>query len=613
MSFESTVIDENHLLEEEENVEQQELEEDEPMSFMEALQRTPVVKQEPPISPTVTTTTTTTTTVTHNNNLSRLSIAIPLQQLFGRQRSGASIHSPRLSVSQNNTMNQTNVEVNEQVVVEENIVQPILSEEEASEILVNSLTNYLMQKRLKQYCKSSEFAKQRTRMELIRELLTTERTYVRLLKAFIDVYVTAVEENAKAFAPVSILKRTNPAKYKQLLFNNVEQILQINQTLLKALEKDSTEKISISKPFIIIAPFMKHYVEYINAYDVAHKTYKNLIRDSDKFENLMNTCVADPRVERNKFGSLLILPVQRIPRYRMLLQQILENTETDHIEYDDLKKALDKIIEVAGHINEQKRESSHLGATAKVGRIVQHVLEIDAFISPTRRLIGNPSSVSITDPSNTYQAFLFNDCLVLVESDYFSHFDKDPGIGSAKTDRVHLFYYGFCRLFTYTGESFILDALVHGKHCQLLFVTDAKGNEPNDIYLQLDSLITTKELIEKAEERCIRREHMQNMIDENDNLENAKDSTLGQLSTISTQLLEKQELIRKLQGEVDDLLSLKQALTEFVHHIELKQQEVDNRVIETASQVKQYDGMFINSLKDVSAFKYVLNDTPEFK
>jgi hypothetical protein len=44
--------------------------------------------------------------------------------------------------------------------------------------------------------------------------------------------------------------------------------------------------------------------------------------------------------------------VQRLPRYQLLLDQLLKSTYEDHPDFENVKTALEKIIEVNSFINE---------------------------------------------------------------------------------------------------------------------------------------------------------------------------------------------------------------------------------------------------------------------
>jgi hypothetical protein len=62
----------------------------------------------------------------------------------------------------------------------------------------------------------------------------------------------------------------------------------------------------------------------------------------------------------NILTSLLIQPVQRIPRYEMLLKDLLKYTWLSHPDYENLEIAVDKIVEAAAFNNEQKRKAECL-------------------------------------------------------------------------------------------------------------------------------------------------------------------------------------------------------------------------------------------------------------
>lgn len=51
----------------------------------------------------------------------------------------------------------------------------------------------------------------------------------------------------------------------------------------------------------------------------------------------------------------MVMPVQRIARYPLLLQNVLKNTEPSHPSYQRLQEAATATVELNVHINEYKR------------------------------------------------------------------------------------------------------------------------------------------------------------------------------------------------------------------------------------------------------------------
>jgi hypothetical protein len=56
---------------------------------------------------------------------------------------------------------------------------------------------------------------------------------------------------------------------------------------------------------------------------------------------------------------LVITPVQRIPRYNLLLKDLLSKTSQNHRDYPDLVEGLKEIQKVAVYVNEKMREYEH--------------------------------------------------------------------------------------------------------------------------------------------------------------------------------------------------------------------------------------------------------------
>lgn len=86
-------------------------------------------------------------------------------------------------------------------------------------------------------------------------------------------------------------------------------------------------------------------------------------------------------------NSFLILPVQRLPRYEMLLRDILRNTWKSHPDYASLTAALRAVTEVTTFLNESKRSVENANRMAQLqnklsGQSVEEV-QIISLMSPS--------------------------------------------------------------------------------------------------------------------------------------------------------------------------------------------------------------------------------------
>lgn len=115
------------------------------------------------------------------------------------------------------------------------------------------------------------------------------------------------------------------------------------------------------------------YEPFVNNYDNSLVHVKNIRTKIPYFDEL---CTKNQHLTNNlTLQSLLIQPVQRLPRYKMLLEQLLKNTDRDHIDYSALEKALNKIGETVMIINEKKREHEN----NKVDKEVKSLMGTKAF------------------------------------------------------------------------------------------------------------------------------------------------------------------------------------------------------------------------------------------
>jgi len=295
-----------------------------------------------------------------------------------------------------------------------------LSESSAKSLLAKQLKVYTIKLKLRNYCKSTDFKQRRTRNELIRETVETERTYVKHLSNFVNLVYLPIK---KAQKPV--IKEENIKS----LFSNVEQILSINNMLLNDLEKAMTmwPESRIGLAFKNIAPFLKTYTTYVNNYDTAFEQYELLLKKKPKFKDFLNDQVySNAATERYKFDSYLILPVQRIPRYRMLIADILKNTPSEHVEFKDLTDSLNIITEVASFVNEGKRQNENSTVIMDLSKQVKD--RYKTLVQPNRKYVRDGVfNVRCPEKSmygDAYKVYMFSDVIVMIENRADSLFNR---------------------------------------------------------------------------------------------------------------------------------------------------------------------------------------------
>ena len=194
---------------------------------------------------------------------------------------------------------------------------------------------------------------EKTLKNVVNEIVQTEKRYLDRLNAVIDVYIKPFREN-KIISEEAI----------RLQFSTWENIAMVHDVMYNNMvDDDARGELNIGKTFIHHTKYLKVYTEYLVNYDRAQKERSALMTKCKKFAEFLENAKNDVRGCGFEIEHLLIEPVQRIPRYRLLLQQVLKYTDGEkHPEqYSNVEIALKLISELAQISNEAiKRSESRL-------------------------------------------------------------------------------------------------------------------------------------------------------------------------------------------------------------------------------------------------------------
>ncbi|CAI2357010.1 unnamed protein product [Caenorhabditis sp. 36 PRJEB53466] len=159
-------------------------------------------------------------------------------------------------------------------------------------------------------------------VNILQEIYDTERAYVKSLTVIDEVFVhqlsLACPKSTKVFRSV---------------FGEISAICKTHQILLESLRSKP-----ISEVFTKFIPFLKLYTGYASHYPNALKTFAKLMGRTD-FRKALTRIELDPRCEMKNLQAYLIMPIQRIPRYIMLIDNLMSYS-TNQQDITNLFKAL---------------------------------------------------------------------------------------------------------------------------------------------------------------------------------------------------------------------------------------------------------------------------------
>uniref|UniRef100_A0A672HFJ8 FYVE, RhoGEF and PH domain-containing protein 4-like n=1 Tax=Salarias fasciatus TaxID=181472 RepID=A0A672HFJ8_SALFA len=240
------------------------------------------------------------------------------------------------------------------------------------------------------------------------ELLNTEKAYVTRLKLLDqEFYAKLMEEANKGTFPVDVVKN---------IFSNISSITTFHRDfLLPDLEKRMGEWASTPRIGDILqklTPFLKMYAEYVKNFDKAMELLKHWTDRSPQFKAIIQDIQSQEACGSLTLQHHMLEPVQRVPRYEMLLKDYLKKLPQDDPDRRDAEKSLEIIATAATHSNSAIRKSENL---KKLMEIYEMLGEEEDIVHASNEFIkeGNLLKLAARNASAMERhLFLFNNMLL---------------------------------------------------------------------------------------------------------------------------------------------------------------------------------------------------------
>uniref|UniRef100_A0A3B3UDM2 FYVE, RhoGEF and PH domain containing 1 n=1 Tax=Poecilia latipinna TaxID=48699 RepID=A0A3B3UDM2_9TELE len=241
------------------------------------------------------------------------------------------------------------------------------------------------------------------------ELLLTETAYVSKLHLLDQVFCAHLLEEARC-------RSSFPCDVVQGIFSNICSIYCFHQQfLLPALQKRMEEWDSnprIGDILQKLAPFLKMYGEYVKNFDRAMELVNIWMERSAPFKAIVQEIQREERCGNLTLQHHMLEPVQRIPRYELLLKDYLNRLPEDAPDHRDAQKSLELIATAAEHSNAAIRKMERMRKLLKVYELLGGEEDI---VNPTNELIKEGHILKLSNKNGTTQdryLILFNDRLL---------------------------------------------------------------------------------------------------------------------------------------------------------------------------------------------------------
>ena len=248
------------------------------------------------------------------------------------------------------------------------------------------------------------------------ELLSTEQSYADSLHAMVQAYHQELRTEQFKLKPIL------PEHDIDAIFGNVEDLMVIADDLRDKLEKRTAETSGDVVPRVgdimcTIAPVLKLYQKYVSHFERATQRLAECREKLPQFLAFLDKKTTEGFMPLESF---LIMPVQRIPRYKLLLEEIIKHKPDDDEDQPALQQALMKVKSQAEECNEATRRRENI---QKLREIQSRFKGLD-IAHPDRRFVreGKLSRVRNRKESAANCTFyLFDDALMYAEMADIAH------------------------------------------------------------------------------------------------------------------------------------------------------------------------------------------------
>ncbi|KAI7854861.1 Dbl homology domain-containing protein [Circinella umbellata] len=178
---------------------------------------------------------------------------------------------------------------------------------------------------------------------ILNELYTTETSYHRLLDLISKKYMKPMITAMKNKDPLLIKKSGDIP----ILFGHLSQLLKVSQELIHSLE----QRIPVEHVFITLQEELTVFLLYAVHYKTYFKTIRKACQTNVLLLSIERECLARRDTNRMGIADYLIAPIQRVPRYCLLLQDLLKHTQSTDPSYNELCTAFKMMTTLASVMN----------------------------------------------------------------------------------------------------------------------------------------------------------------------------------------------------------------------------------------------------------------------
>ncbi|XP_076853431.1 rho guanine nucleotide exchange factor 17 [Brachyhypopomus gauderio] len=250
------------------------------------------------------------------------------------------------------------------------------------------------------------------RRHVMMTLLDTEQSYVDSLRTLIQGYMKPLKQTENS--PLC-----DPSLVDEM-FYQIPEILEHHEQFLEQVlgcVSDWHDRQTVGH--LLVQSFSKEvlaniYSAYIDNFMNAKDAVRVAKEAKPAFMKFLEQSMRENK-EKQALGDLMIKPVQRIPRYELLVKDLLKHTPEDHPDHPFLLDAQKNIKTLAEKINKGRRNAEEVERETRIMQEIEaHIEGVEHILHPQRKFLRQEMvmEAKTVGGKKDRSLFLFSDLLI---------------------------------------------------------------------------------------------------------------------------------------------------------------------------------------------------------
>ncbi|ESO08013.1 hypothetical protein HELRODRAFT_75529, partial [Helobdella robusta] len=238
------------------------------------------------------------------------------------------------------------------------------------------------------------------------EIVSSEQSFINILKLLDEDFPNFIQSERACGRMTE-----GPADVRDII-RHLGSLRQFSEELLARLRDrvNSWYDPRIADVFEKTGHFLKLYSNYIRDFSAMTQDLDNARKKFPEFDKAVLEFESLPHCHKLPLKFFMLKPVQRIPQYKLLIQEYLKSLNPASPDYENAKKALPVVTSASEHANESIRNYEN---QSKMLAIQNSLASNDIIIEPGRKFIKEGQLMKLSRKDmQPRMFFLFNDILL---------------------------------------------------------------------------------------------------------------------------------------------------------------------------------------------------------